>query len=231
MATAQHIESLKSNMAEINRLLDIHSTVAGAGVGRKRDVEVLNKSAIVLLLACWEAFVEDTAAAAFDCMLATAKSPVAFPEFVLAIAAKEIKKADTMVFWGIAKDGWKPELIKHRDRIMEKYVDRGSFNSPNAENIDKLFSEMVGLTSLSRQWTWPGMTYEKSANKLGSLIELRGNIAHRVTTAKAVKKSDVTTYQKFLYRLAVITHNRVNAFLYARTKVRHWERYKYGATR
>src|SRR5690606_21975285 len=108
MVASTHIESLKSNMAEVDRLLEIHAKVAGSGAGRKRDVEVLNKSAIVLLLACWEAYVEDTAVAAFDRLLATAESPNVFPEFVLAIAAKEVKKVDTMTFWGIAKDGWKP---------------------------------------------------------------------------------------------------------------------------
>jgi hypothetical protein len=231
MVTATHIESLKSNMAEVNRLLEIHAKVAGTGVGRKRDVEVLNKSAIVLLLACWEAYVEDTAVAAFDRLLATAKSPEAFPEFVLAIAAKEIKKADTMTFWGIAKDGWKPELVKHRDRVLEKYVERGSFNTPSADNIDRLFSEMIGLTSVSRQWFWPSMTPEKAAKKLQDLIDLRGGIAHRVSAAKPIKKADVTNYKKFLYRLAVITHNRTSAFLYARTKIKHWGRYRYGNTR
>ncbi len=231
MATAKHIESLKSNMAAINRLLEIHKTIAGPGKGRKRDVEVLNKSAIVLLLACWEAFVEDTATAAFDSMLKSAASPAVFPEFVLAIAAKEIQKADTMVFWGIAKDGWKAELVKHRDRIFGKYVERGSFNTPNASNIDRLFSEMVGVTSISRQWAWRGMSRESSSDKLQRLIELRGNIAHRVTTTKAVKKSDVVSYKKFLYRLAVITHNRTLAFIYARTKARPWDRYRYGKTK
>jgi hypothetical protein len=231
MATAKHIESLRSNMAEIDRLLEIHKVVAGPGVGRKRDVEVLNKSAIVLLLACWEAFVEDTATAAFDRMLATATSPDVFPEFVLAIAAKEIKKSDTMVLWGIAKSGWKPELLKHRERVLEKYVDRGSFNTPSAENIDKLFSEMVGLTSVSRQWFWPKMTHEKTTAKLAKLIELRGGIAHRVTTASPVKKSDVVAYKDFLYRLAVITHNRTSAFVYARTKLKPWPRYAYGDTK
>ena len=231
MVAATHIESLKSNMSEVDRLLEIHSKVAGNGVGRKRDVEVLNKSAIVLLLACWEAYVEDTASAAFDRLLAKATAPDAFPEFVLAIAAKEIKKADTMTFWGIAKEGWKPELVRHRDRILEKYVERGSFNTPSAENVDKLFSEMIGLTSVSKQWTWPSMTPERSSKKLKKLIELRGEIAHRVSAANSVKKSDVTNYKNFLYRLAVITHNRTSAFLYARTKIKHWGRYRYGSTR
>ena len=195
MDTAKHVESLRSNMAEIDRLLEIHVAVAGSGRGRKRDVEVLNKSAIVLLLACWEAFVEDLAVAAFDRILAHATSPDAFPEFVLAIAAKEIRKADTMVLWGIAKNGWKPELLKHRARILEKYVNRGSFNTPSAENIDRLFSEMLGLTSISQQWSWPRMAPERAAEKLGNLIELRGGIAHRVSATKPVKKADVVDYR------------------------------------
>jgi hypothetical protein len=231
MAAATHMESLKSNMKEVERLLDIHKTIAGAGVGRKRNVEVLNKSAMVLLLACWEAFVEDLATDAFDKMLQHAHEPTIFPEFVLAIAAKELKKADTLTYWSIAKAGWKPELTKHRNRILAKYVERGSFNTPSSDNIDKLFAEMVGLTSLSKQWHWPGMGCQQASDKLGRLIETRGNIAHRVSTAKSVKKSHVVSYRKFLYRLAVITHNRTLAFIYARTKRRPWARYHYGNTK
>ena len=231
MPTATHIDALKSNMAEINRLLAIHKQVAGAGAGRKLDVEVLNKSGIVLLLACWEAYIEDLAAAAFKRLLTVATEPTAFPEHVLAIAAKEIKKSDTLTFWGIAKDGWKAELTKHGQRVLDLYIERGSFNTPSAPKIDRLFSEMVGLTSVSKQWYWGGMSHIRSAEKLAQLIELRGNIAHRVKTSHPVMKADVVQYKQFIYRLAVITHNRTNVFLQTRFATKHWPKYVFKSTR
>ena len=54
-----HINSLKTNFQEIDRIIEIHGEISGSGPGYKHNVQVLNKSAIVLLLACWEAYIED----------------------------------------------------------------------------------------------------------------------------------------------------------------------------
>jgi len=68
------IQRFEGNVGEVKRILEIHREIAGKAPGRKRDVEVLNKSAVVLLVACWEAFIEDLAEAAFDFLLANAKT-------------------------------------------------------------------------------------------------------------------------------------------------------------
>jgi hypothetical protein len=47
------------NRRDVERLWEIHEEVAGAGRGRKHGVEVLNRSTLVLIAACWEAYVED----------------------------------------------------------------------------------------------------------------------------------------------------------------------------
>ena len=88
MATASALQQppLKQflqNLAEVERLLEIHSQVAGAGRGRKHNVEVLNKSAIVLLVACWEAFIEDLAAAGLAALVDGPADHAAVPPAVL----------------------------------------------------------------------------------------------------------------------------------------------------
>jgi hypothetical protein len=47
------------NYADIARLIEIHKELAGTGPGYKHGVAVLNKSAVVLTSAVWEAFCED----------------------------------------------------------------------------------------------------------------------------------------------------------------------------
>ena len=59
-----HILNVRTNLSQIVRLLDIHTHLTGAGPGRRRDVQVLNKSAVLLLVATWEAYVEDLAISA-----------------------------------------------------------------------------------------------------------------------------------------------------------------------
>ena len=44
-------------------MIEIHVLLGGSGQGRKYQLEVLNKSAVVLITAIWEAYCEDIAAA------------------------------------------------------------------------------------------------------------------------------------------------------------------------
>lgn len=227
---APHVLAWRKNIAEVDRLLEIHKQLSGNGPGRRRDVQVLNKSALVMLLACWEAYVEDLAKNAFNLMLDHASSPSVFPDFVLAIAGKEIKNGGAADLWSLAGDGWKDSLKKHREKILDKYVVKGNFNTPSADNIDKLFSELIGLTSVSREWYWPKMQNTVALAKLQTLIERRGEIAHRVESSEAVLKKDIEMYRNLISRLCVITHNRTLALIYARVKKRPWRMYKYGKT-
>ena len=55
-------KAFDANVADVDRLLALHSTAGGAGQGRRYGLEVLNKSAIVLVTAYWEAYCEDIAA-------------------------------------------------------------------------------------------------------------------------------------------------------------------------
>lgn len=227
---APHISSLRKNRREINRLLEIHTEIAGDGPGYKHNVQVLNKSAIVLLLACWEAYIEDLAENCFKMMLSNPRAPNIFPEHVLAIAAKEIKKNDIDI-WQIANSGWKDILKYHKEKILTKYIERGSFNTPSPKNIDFLFSNLIGMPPLSRKWYWSGMSVDKSKDKLNKLIELRGNIVHRVQTSKNVTKLDVNDNKEFILRLAVISNNR--AINYLKDKIGHkpWHTTRYKKTR
>ena len=222
---------MQKNMSEVARLMDIHKAVAGAGPGRKRDVQILNKSAVIITLACWEAYVEDLAKNAFEHMLNVADDPSVFPEHVLAMAGKRIVKAGALDVWSLADEGWKAALSVHKSEILNKYIVKGSFNTPSCDNIDRLYSELVGLTSASNEFYWPGMSNDKARQKLQNLIELRGEIAHRVESSTAVYKKDVEAYQKFIKRLATILHNRTLALIYARTTTTPWRRYRHGKTR
>lgn len=230
LPAAPHVKGLAKNLEEVNRLLSIHSDISGSGPGRKRDVQVLNKSALIMLLACWEAYVEDAAENFFNFTLDNAEEPSVFPEHVLAIAAKEVKRGEASRLWAISGDGWKDELKNHKNKILDKYIVKGSFNTPSAANIDRLFSELIGLTSLSKEWYWPGMNSQKASEKLAELIELRGSIAHRVEASRTVYKKDVQDFKKFILRLAVISHNRSVALIKVRTGKDSWRRYRHGKT-
>lgn len=224
-STPLHVQNFRQNIAEVQGLLDIHVQVSGDAPGRRSGVEVLNKSGIVLLVACWEAYVEDLAIAAFDFMLANATTHTVFPDGVLTLASSNLKKSqDDRVVWGLAGDGWINILQNHKQKTVEKYV--ANFNTPRAKNIDDLFANLIGLTQLSSNWSWSHMTVENAQQKLSDLIILRGSIAHRVATSQKIYKGTVTDYGTTVNRLAVISSNQVREYIHLRTSHFPWIEYK-----
>ena len=224
------IQRLEKNINEVKRLLEIHRLLAGNSPGRKYNVEVLNKSAIVMLVACWEAFIEDLASSAFKFMLEHATDHTAFPDDVLAIASKKLKSAqDNREVGRLAGTGWRSVLTEHKDDLFKEYI--GKLNTPKPKQVDSLFSSLLGLSSISSKWFWHTVPHDKACQKLTGLIELRGSIAHQVGAGKAVSKALVSDYMRFVYRLAVISNNRTRAFVAARTKKIPWPSYKYVNTK
>ena len=221
------IQNLNQNVAEVRRLLKIHEQIGGATPGRKHNLEVLNKSGVVLLVACWEAFIEDLAFAAFDAMLAHATDHMIFPAEVLTRASSDLKNSlDGREVWKLAGAGWKSVLQAHREHVLKEYV--GKLNTPKPKQVDALFSALIGMSSVSHGWSWHKMSSGTAVDKLNRLVELRGSIAHRVAAAESVHKATVEDHVRFIYRISVQTSNRTRAFVYARTKQRPWPKYSFG---
>jgi hypothetical protein len=224
---ARHLDTLLANLKEVERLLEIHTKIAGSTVGAKHKVEVLNKSGIVLLVACWEAFIEDLAEVSFRLQLRRAKRPEIFPSKVLALASKKLREdKDERRVWDLAGDGWKTVLRDHQDQVLKRYI--GNFNTPKPKQIDELFSSLIAVPKVSKKWSWHRCTPAKARARLDKLVTLRGAIAHRVSAPRSVRKSDVEYAASFIGRLAVATHNAVNTSLSTRLGHPPWQEYIYG---
>jgi hypothetical protein len=231
MPQPPHVANLIDNHIEVVRLSEIHAEVSGTGPGRraKYDVEVLNKSGVVLLVATWEAYVEDLATAAFDSLFAAANVHTVFPAKVLALAARELRTAaDERRVWELAGSGWQAVLRRHRQAVLERYV--GTLNTPKPEQIDGLFNELIGLPSLSSHWRWIKMKPDSAKGRLTELVELRGDIAHRVKTTRSVTKAEVTRALDFTSRLAAVSSNAVRRHVYDLTGKYPWIQVQFEGT-
>src|SRR4030095_2966986 len=176
----EHLDNLLRTVADVERLVEIHEKLAGRSPARKHDVEVLNKSGVVLLVACWESFVEDLAIQAFDFLIEEAEKPSKFPRKVLALAVKSLREdPDHTRVWQLAGKGWQTVLRNHRNDVLIRFT--GSFNTPRPDKVDELFESVIGLRVASRGWAWKGTTRDRVCGKLNKLIDLRGEIAHRVS--------------------------------------------------
>lgn len=229
MAHPPHIQTLIENANEVIELIRLHVAMTGTKSGRRHGVEILNKSALVLLVACWESFVEDVAAVGFEFLLKEATTPDIFPASVLTLSAKLLREDDDhRKIWQLAGDGWKSVLIAHKDNVLKEYA--GKLNTPRPKQVSELFEKMVGLRGLSNQWKWHGMSVSQACKKLDSLVTTRGEIAHRVRAGKYVRKEYVQQTADFIQRLAAITSNRVSQHIQKQVGKEPWPEMSFGGT-
>ena len=222
MSFPSHVSQLLDNLREVFQLLEIHEKIAGVGRGRKYEVEALNKSAIIMTVACWEAFAEDLAEAGIRALLKDCKDHSVFPKSVLERVAS--KHAGPNV-WKLAGDGWKSAMADNLKEVLSKTT--GALNTPRTEQINDLFLKTIGLENVSKNWSWRGRSSKQSEVALDELVTLRCNIAHRVKHSESVLKKDVVSSIELVSRLSAKTCNRVRLFVHGRTGVYPWNLVSY----
>lgn len=212
-----HLDQFLSNIKEVERLQEIHSKVTPPGRGRKYDVEVIHKSCIVLLIACWEAFVEDLATSALEFMLLNAKDHTAFPKDVLARIASSNQGEKA---WDLAGSGWKSVMQSSFKAVLAKTT--GALNTPKTGQTNELFQKVLGIPKLSSSWSWANSNASANEKFLDYLVSLRGSIAHRVEASDAVGKREVDGAIRFIARIAMKSHNQVNHYVNSKIGMHPW---------
>jgi len=204
-------KAFDENLIDIERLMKLHEQEGGVSPGRRYGLEVLNKSAIVLITAYWESYCEDVAAEALAHIVKYSRSADGLSKELKKQVARELgKEKNALAIWRVADDKWKDYLTKRLDKLQE---DRNrKLNTPKSENIDQLFESAVGIAKVSSSWRWAKkMTVARARGKLNKYVLLRGAIAHRGTTLKSVKKQSVEDYLDFIKKLAGKTGGKINA--------------------
>jgi RiboL-PSP-HEPN len=197
------------NYADIARLIEIHEELAGTGPGYKHGVEVLNKSAVVLTSAVWEAFCEDLATEAVNHLVAKLSDPKKLPKALRKRIAAELENdVNELAVWDLAMNGWKTVLTSRAQTIADERA--RALNTPKTKNIAELFEDAVGLTKVTSAWSWKGMSADQAGEKLDRLVTLRGDIAHRSKAADKIKKSAAKDFMEHVGRLVESTDNYVN---------------------
>lgn len=204
------LTALDENLKDVEALLKLHEEKGGDGRGRRHGLEVLNKSGIVLITSCWEAFCEDIAEEGLEFIVTHATTADALPKEIKKILAKELKAdQNELAIWRIADDKWRAELRGHLESLKE--ARNRKLNSPKYQNIDDLFESAIGLTGVSGKWLWAKkLTAAKARQKLDRYVELRGEIAHRGKAKTSVKKLQVVDYLDFIRQAALKTADAVD---------------------
>jgi DNA-binding transcriptional MerR regulator len=215
--------ALKENLKDVKQLLKLHEQEGGNAPGRRFGLEVLNKTAIVLITACWEAYCEDIAEEGLEHIVTYAKSADTLPDEIKKLIAKELKNdKNELAVWKISDDKWKDLLKKRLQKLKE---DRNrNLNTPKHKKIDELFESAIGLSNVSSEWTW---AYEpiagKNQAKLDKYVELRGEIAHRGKANTSVQKWQVEDYLNLIKKIAAKTGGTVNTHVKSITGNTLWK--------
>lgn len=198
------IETFNENMKDVDRLLTIHRDLSGDSAGRKHGVQVLNKAAILLITACWEAFCEDLCRQAVLFLLGKVEGPNEFPSSVRWTVARRLRadKNESRV-WSLAGDGWKNEVLLHCDDLLAR------FNTPKSAKIDDLYRSAVGIDRISQRWYWAGMSAAQARKKLDRYVEMRGALAHLGKGSNPTRKNDVVDYEAHVSRLLLPTAKKI----------------------
>ena len=206
---SQARKAFDHNVGDVERLLDIHADVGGDAQGRRFGLEVLNKSAIVLITAFWEAYCEDLAAEALEHLVDHVSTGSLLPKELKKKIAADIKaESNDIAMWDLADSGWKARAKARLATLMAERNRR--LNTPKSDQIDELFAAAIGLSGVSNAWRWKKMSVAQARGKLDSFVELRGAIAHRGAAASGVKKVQVTGYLTHVRGLVGKTGGRVN---------------------
>lgn len=209
------------NSKDIAELWEIHQEISGQGAGRKYGVEVLNRSAIVFVTACWESYVEDLAAESFDFLLANATTSTVIPPKVKTLATKVIfDQKDSTKIWDLADGGWRTLLLNHKSATLQQWL--GSFNTPKTAQVNALYLDLLGIKKLSSKWNWKGMSSATAESKLDDFIQVRGDIAHRLNPSKVVQKNLGTNYHQHVGKIVDRCETEIKSYLLTVTGVEPW---------
>lgn len=142
------------NLKDVEKLMELHQQEGGISRGRRHNLEVLNKSAIVLITAYWEAYCEDIAAEGLAHIVKHAETSESLPQELKKEIAKELKKNENdLAVWQVADGKWRNHL---QGRLEEQREARNrKLNTPKSENIKQLFASAVGIVEISDSWKWP----------------------------------------------------------------------------
>lgn len=198
VSTSNAYAAFERNRSDVDRLMELHGQIGGEGAGRRYGVAVLNKSAIVLLCASWEAYCEDLVSEVVKHYVDHSPDPNSLPQRLRKQIAAELH-GDQMKMWMLAGDGWRRVLT---DRLDDLKVERDrALNTPKTAQIRALFREHAGCDDITDGWHWSNRTKDSACDTLDSFVSLRGDIAHRVEADFAVHKGNVTYYSRFVGKL------------------------------
>jgi hypothetical protein len=207
-------KKFQENAEDLDQLFDLYAAMVtlykSEGDPIPEGMEVLFRSAVVLMVSHWEAYIEDITSEAISHIVTKTKDSTLLPKELKKQVASELKNAinETEV-WKIADDGWRPYIKARLDNFKD--ARNRNFNTPKAQKTEEFIKTALGMEKICRAWKTDKMTEMEARKKLDTLIEIRGQIAHRGKIDEKLDQKWVKDHVKFLRNIASITGGKINA--------------------
>lgn len=203
-AAEQHF---RAAIEDVNTLMQFHEVHGGRGPGRRdARLQALNKSAIVLLCAAWETYIESVLTEAAERSIANAEAPDQLIDSISRLVAKGLKKAEREDAWHeLAGEGWKGLA---RAAVASAI---GVLNTPKTAQVKGLFRLILEINDIDASWTWQKTDAQKAGERLDEFVGLRGGIAHGDRAVDPVLKRSVVAAVDLITRLVGKVEERLTA--------------------
>ena len=212
------IISFSDNFQDVEDLVEVHGTMGGAGPGRRWNLAALNKAAIVLTCAIWEAFVEDLVDEAVGHIAQQLTVPANLPLQLRKRIAKKIKEdSHELSPWTLAGTGWQSVLRNSAADLVSRTA--GSLNTPKSPQLRNLFNDTLGIADITSSWRRHRMTPTQAAKSSTTSSFSEGAIAHRGRAANSVTMAQVRDFMNLVSELTRFTDQAVRAHVRALTSV------------
>lgn len=170
---------------------------------------VLFRSATVLLVSHWEAYIEDICEEALALIVKKASGAKALSDDIKRHIARELKESrNELEIWKVADGGWRPLLTTRLEQMRD--ARNRAFNSPKTANVSDFIEKTLGLKGIQSHWKSEDYTSSESAEKLDALIEVRGGIAHRGKSGTVIDKIWIEDHLQFIETIASKTGGGIN---------------------
>lgn len=174
------------SLKDVDALIETYRQLNPNGKGR--SFGHITRSAVIMLCAAWEQFIEESLQTFVWLNTRFLESPQSLPkpaqkslcQYILEKSKHELRILD------IAGDGWKKEY-----EAMFR-IEREKLHSPNSFNIDPLFECYAGIENISSKL--------KTKEAIDKFVKTRGDIAHAGSRANYVRIADLKAYRNLIFR-------------------------------
>ncbi|MGD9873530.1 MAG: HEPN domain-containing protein [Kiritimatiellia bacterium] len=219
-------KAFDENMVDVENLIQYYEfadeSFREAAIEPPPGADVVLRSAIVLLVTYWEAYIEDIVSEGVAHLVEHVPDPNNLPKELLKAIARELKTdKNEIAIWRLASDGWRELLTQRLPGFRERR--NRSFNTPKSDQTRQFVCEALGISDITLCWKIDKDEPAQTCKVLDKVVELRGQIAHRGKLSKTVKPEVVRSMTEWFKKLVSKTGGHINSFIKKSCGVPLWE--------